>query len=367
MAPRAGKRVVSKARQPESEEAKQVESLQNELRIKDAAIAALSAKVDRLEDDKRLKDLEGMVKRRHRPVATVSHLINDNGRQKVKMGTRGSMLTQNILEAMNEPSRSPAQGIAEKFVQAFQDPVKFISYLQSEAFAHDLMTACRAVTEVFEQSPRCVFLQSPVYVFGDIHGNLEDLHFFSDNLWKLGLDLAAGHFLFLGDYVDRGMSCLECIAYLFGLKLLYPHKITMLRGNHETRDVNGWEAHYLEKSFLFQCKERFGGALGEAVWEECNQAFDRLPLASIIDHEIFCIHGGIPRPVDGQGSEIQAIMALPRVISIMPAYDHETDWMRQVSTDCIWSDPASEEMEAVLGDSGFGDSPRGGGAVCFGE
>ena len=23
--------------------------------------------------------------------------------------------------------------------------------------------------------PRCVFLQSPAYVFGDIHGNLEDL------------------------------------------------------------------------------------------------------------------------------------------------------------------------------------------------
>jgi hypothetical protein len=29
----------------------------------------------------------------------------------------------------------------------------------------------------------------------------------------------------------------------------------------------------------------------------------------------------------------------------MPAYDHENEWMRQVSTDCIWSDPASEDME----------------------
>lgn len=81
-------------------------------------------------------------------------------------------------------------------------------------------------------------MQSPVYVFGDIHGNLEDLHFFADNIWKLGMDLTAGKFLFLGDYVDRGLSCLECVAYLFGLKLLYPNKIEMLRGNHETRDVS---------------------------------------------------------------------------------------------------------------------------------
>ena len=53
----------------------------------------------------------------------------------------------------------------------------------------------------------------------------------------------------------------------------------------------------MEKSFLYQCKERFGVEIGERVWEECNQAFDRLPLAAVIDHEIFCIHGGFPRPI----------------------------------------------------------------------
>lgn len=47
----------------------------------------------------------------------------------------------------------------------------------------------------------------------------QDLNFFSDNIWKLGMNLTAGKFLFLGDYVDRGMSGLECLAYLFALKV----------------------------------------------------------------------------------------------------------------------------------------------------
>jgi hypothetical protein len=44
-------------------------------------------------------------------------------------------------------------------------------------------------------------------------------------------------------------------------------------------------------------------------------------------------------------TEIESILALPKVISIMPPYQHEEEWMKQVATDCIWSDPASEDME----------------------
>ena len=48
---------------------------------------------------------------------------------------------------------------------------------------------------------------------------VQDLHFFADNMWKLGMNLTAGKFLFLGDYVDRGLLGLECLAYLFSLKV----------------------------------------------------------------------------------------------------------------------------------------------------
>jgi len=326
MAPRSGKKpqppakggkvASNTAEETKTAEAKQIEHLTRELQIKTAALNALSAKVDRLEDGQSGENIASVVRRRHMPVTT-SNLIGDKGRQRVKMGTRGSITTQNILEAHGEPTKTPVQQIAERFLKMFQDPTNYITYLQSKSFATDLSLVCQEVSGILEQQPRCLFLQSPVYVFGDIHGNLEDLHFFADNIWKMGMDLTAGKFLFLGDYVDRGMSCLECVAYLFGLKILFPHKIDLLRGNHETRDVNGWEMHYMEKSFLHQCKERFGVDVGEQVWEDCNQAFDRLPLAAVIDHEIFCIHGGFPRPIHVENGEDGEPERLVSIITVM--------------------------------------------------
>ncbi|KAL7557210.1 hypothetical protein ACA910_001278 [Epithemia clementina (nom. ined.)] len=308
----------------------------------------------------------------------------------------------------------------QRIIDMFQRPSQHLDYLNSQQFAKDLYKVTIRVRNLLETEPRVVFLQSPAYVFGDIHGNLEDLHFFSDNLWRLGLSLTAGNFLFLGDYVDRGKQCLECLAYLFALKLQNPHKLFLLRGNHETRDVNGWEEHYGDRSFIYQCRARFGDDIGYRIWEICNQAFDRLPLAAVIDQDIFCVHGGIPRPVHnnhttstttatsssdnlllataaGEGgaeeeamagggggggsttampttmttttTRIQDILTVPKVAGINPPYEHEDEKYQQVASDCIWSDPASEEQELTTVDpvTGYGESLRGGGAICFGH
>ena len=75
--------------------------------------------------------------------------------------------------------------LARKFLDAFADPATHAEYLTSQTFASELLEVCDYVSTVFEPEPRCVFLQSPCYVIGDIHGNLEDLHFFADNLWKV--------------------------------------------------------------------------------------------------------------------------------------------------------------------------------------
>ncbi len=68
---------------------------------------------------------------------------------------------------------------------------------------------------------------------------------------------------------------------------------------------------------------RFGEIVGEEIWEECNRVFDRLPLAAVIDHDIFCVHGGIPRPLKGSNSRIQDILSVPAVAGVCPPSENE--------------------------------------------
>ena len=181
---------------------------------------------------------------------------------------------------------------------------------------------CEETAKLLTQEKRVLDIPSPCYVLGDIHGNLDDLRFFSQRLWTLGMHLTGSNFLFMGDYVDRGMYGIEVIMYLFAYKIKVPHKVFLLRGNHETRSVNGWIQWYKHRCFLSQCRQRFG-RYGDMIWEKVNQVFDCLPFAATIDQSIFCVHGGIPpRETSLKGNRIEQMLKIPVPVKIPFPSEH---------------------------------------------
>ena len=94
--------------------------------------------------------------------------------------------------------------------------------------------------------------------------------------------------LFLGDYVDRGFCSVEVFLFLCCLKIAYPKKVHMLRGNHESR---GLTENY---SFRNEVLDKLDD---ESAYEEFMETFDTLPIAAEVFGEksgnYLCMHGGI--------------------------------------------------------------------------
>lgn len=173
----------------------------------------------------------------------------------------------------------------------------------------------KLVQELFKIEPNVLELLAPITVIGDIHGQFYDLL----QLIERGGDPSTTRYLFLGDYVDRGMFSTECCFLLFALKLCYPNNIFMLRGNHESR--------VLTEHFNFKTECQFKYNL--EIYDLFMDCFDCLPLCGLVLNQqgtFFCTHGGIGPELES----IQQIKELDRFIEIPEEGNY---------CDLIWSDP----------------------------
>lgn len=192
--------------------------------------------------------------------------------------------------------------------------------------------------QLFAREPNLLYIEEPVCVVGDLHGQLADLY----RVLQLGGAPDATKFLFLGDYVDRGAQGLEVVILLFALKLRFPNRVFLLRGNHESRnatDVYGFRA---------ECARKYGAEL----WTSVTAAFDRLPLAAVINGHFFAVHGGLsPELTRAADLNRLARVAEPPLSGLL--------------TDLLWADPADEPSAEWAPNTRRGCSVRFGPAETF--
>jgi protein phosphatase len=139
-----------------------------------------------------------------------------------------------------------------------------------------LTNLCVRARDFFRNQPPVLRVSGPLTIVGDIHGSLHDL-------LRILLGIPTSCFLFLGDYVDRGDFSLECIVLLFTLTLQFPGRFFLIRGNHECADVC---AQYGFRADVVS-------AYSEALFSAFCEAFSWMPLAAIVNSQIFCVHGGL--------------------------------------------------------------------------
>ena len=195
----------------------------------------------------------------------------------------------------------------------------------------EVLQLCERARSLISEESNVHSVRAPVTVVGDIHGQFHDML----EMFKLGGHAPDTNYLFLGDYVDRGYYSVETVTLVVALKVRYPDRVTIIRGNHESRDHAGVRV-------LRRVHAEYGHA---GIWKAFTDLFDYMPLTAVIENQIFCPHGGLSPSIDS----LEDVRKIDRFQEV----PHEGP-----VCDLVWSDPDDR--------TGWGMSPRGAG-YTFGQ
>ena len=118
-------------------------------------------------------------------------------------------------------------------------------------------------------------ISAPVTICGNICGQFYDLM----ELFRVGGFPPETNYLFLGNYVNRGLFSVETVMLLIALKVRYHKRITFLRGAHEARQMTHLYGFYDE------CLRKYPDA-NRSVWKVITDLFDFLPLCALVENQV---------------------------------------------------------------------------------
>ena len=179
----------------------------------------------------------------------------------------------------------------------------------------ELKYLCIKSMEIFMQESSFLELTAPIIICGDIHGQYRDLI----RLFDFGGTPEKKQYLFLGDYVDRGKNSIECISLLLAYKIKFPKNIYLLRGNHESEMINRTYGFYDE------CKRRYN----LRIWKIFSDCFNWLPISSIVNSKILCMHGGL-------SPDLKELKNIKQIVRPTEVPD------KGLLCDLLWSDPDAD-------------------------
>ena len=169
------------------------------------------------------------------------------------------------------------------------------------------------ILDHYRNSPNVVTIPSNNMIFiGDLHGELQSALSVQRYMEKYNNH----YFIFLGDYADRGPEQIETFNLVMALTLAYPHKVLMLRGNHESDEI---AARY---GFYHAVVRGFSSD----AFKYYSRVFEVLPIAAYRNKSVFACHGGVAEGV----TSIEEIQARNR---------RNPNFPDDVIFQLVWNDP----------------------------
>ncbi|VIO95823.1 Serine/threonine protein phosphatase PP2A-1 catalytic subunit, putative [Brugia malayi] len=220
------------------------------------------------------------------------------------------------------------QEILEKYMCNLMKVVETNSALFPTFSDDDLITILHNVQDIYADEPIMLQFDLPkngLIVVGDLHG---DLYCLLNILLKNGFPPNT-KYLFLGDYVDRGLYQVQLILFIFLMKLRWPNYITTLKGNHEDYQCGK------ECDFYNECLSMF--KRGSRWFTQINHVFDHMPVCAIISNHFFVCHGGISQWMTCRSN----VGNIPK-----PTYTSNMHFVEGVIlADLLWADPKLEQQK----------------------